>query len=128
MKLTFGQIKELDYPDGQSFESVLVDMLLKKQINVNEVLTAYSTAIEKEKHIYQMRFEESCYNLGQILSGNFITDEQKSTMMKHAVHTYNMSNSMPSHVFDTQYNYTQDDELKWNEYCNRVYGTGINKQ
>lgn len=128
MKLTFGQIKELDYPDGLSFESVLVDMLLKKYINVNEVLTAYNTAIEKEKYVYQMRFEESCYNLGQILSGNFTTDEQKSTMMKHAVHTYNMSNSMPSHVFDAQYNYTQDDELKWNEYCNRVYGTGINKQ
>ncbi len=128
MNLTFGQIKNMDYPDGLSFESVLIDMLLKKQINVNEVLTAYSTAIEKEKHIYEKRFEESCYNLGQILSGNFITDEQKSTMMKHAIHTYNMSNSMPSHVFDAQYNYTQDDELKWNEYCNRVYGTGINKQ
>lgn len=127
MKLTFKQIKNLDYPDGLSFESVLVDMLLKKQININEVLTAYSTAIEKEKHIYQMRFEESCCNLGQILSGNFTTDEQKSVMLKHAIHTYNMSNSMPSHVFDAQYNYTQDDELKWDEYCNRTYGTEINK-
>lgn len=126
MELTFGQIKNLNYPDGLSFESVLVDMLLKKQINVNEVLTAYSTSIEKEKHIYEKRFEESCYNLGQILSGNFTTEEQKSTMMKHAIHTYNMSNSMPSHVFDAQYGYTQDDELKWNEYCNRVYGAEIN--
>lgn len=125
MKLTFGQVKGLDYPDGLSFESVLIDMLLKKQISVNEVLSSYSAAIEKERHIYKMRFEESCFNLGQILSGNFTTEDQKSTMLKHAIHTYNMSDNMATHVFDAQYNYTQDDESKWDEYCNRVYGCRI---
>lgn len=98
MKLTFGQVKGLDYPDGLSFESVLIDMLLKKQISVNEVLSSYSAAIEKERHIYKMRFEESCFNLGQILSGNFTTEDQKSTMLKHAIHTYNMSDNMATHV------------------------------
>lgn len=126
-ELTFGQFKSMDYSDGLSFEYVLVDLLFKKQLNVNEILTAYSTAIEKENHINKKRFEEACFNLGQILSGNFKTEEQKSTMMKHAVHTYNMSDSMPPHVFDEQYNYTEDDEAAWDQHCDRAYGYGINK-
>lgn len=126
-ELTFGQFKSMDYPNGLSFEYVLVDLLFKKQLNVNEILTAYSSAIEKENHINKMRFKEACVNLGQILSGNFTTEEQQSTMMKHAVHTYNMSDTMPSHVFDKQYNYTEEDEINWNEHCNRAYGFGINK-
>lgn len=126
-ELTFGQIKDLNYPDGVSFEYVLVDLLFKRQLNVNEILTAYSEAIEKENHINKMRFEEACGNLGQILSGNFKTEEQKSTMMKHAIHTYNMSNSMATHLFDEQYGYTEDDKAKWDEHCNTVYGHGINK-
>lgn len=93
-ELTFGQFKSMDYPNGLSFEYVLVDLLFKKQLNVNEILTAYSEAIEKENHINKKRFEEACFNLGQILSGNFTTEEQKSNIMKHAVHTYNISNSM----------------------------------
>lgn len=127
-ELTFGIFKSMDYPDGLPFEYVLVDLLFKKQLNVNEILTAYSSAIEKENHINKMRFEEACANLGQILSGNFKTEEQKSAMMKHAVHTYNLSNSMATHVFDEQYNYTEEDEINWNEHCNRVYGPGINKE
>lgn len=126
-ELTFGIFKSMDYPDGIPFEYVLVDLLFKKQLSVNEILTAYSTAIEKENHINKMRFEEACFNLGQILSGNFTTEEQKSTMMKHTVHTYNMSDSMPIHVFDEQHNYTEEDEAKWDEHCDRVYGYGINK-
>ena len=48
-------------------------------------------------------------------------------MMKHAVHTYNMSNSLATHVFDEQYNYTEEDKAKWDEHCDRIYGPGINK-
>jgi len=126
-ELTFGQFKSMDYPDKLPFEYVLVDLLYKKQISVNEILTAYSTAIEEENHINKMRFEEACANLCQILSGNFKTEEQKSTMMKRAIHTYNMSNSMATHVFDKQYGYTEDDKAQWDEHCDRVYGPGINK-
>lgn len=126
-ELTFGQVKTLDYSNALPFDVVLTDMLFKGLIDVNEVLTAYSKAIEKENHINKKRFEEACFNLGQILSGNFTTEEQKSTMMKHAIHTYNMSDSMPPHVFDDQHGYTEEDEAKWDEHCNRVYGYGINK-
>lgn len=126
-ELTFGQVKDLNYSNALPFDVVLTDMLFKGLINVNEVLTAYSKAIEKENHINKMRFEEACGNLGQILSGNFKTEEQKEMMMKHAIHTYNMSNSMAAHAFDEQYGYTEDDKAKWDEHCNTTYGYGINK-
>lgn len=126
-KLTFGQVKDLKYSNALPFDIVLTDLLFKGLIDVNEVLTAYSKAIERENHINKKRFEEACFNLGQILSGNFKTEDQMSTMMKRAIHTYNMSNSMATHLFDEQYGYTEDDKAKWDEYCDRVYGYGINK-
>ena len=126
-ELTFGQVKDMNYPSGMPFGAVLMDLLFKKMIDVNAVLSAYTEAIEKENHINKMRFEEACGNLCQILSGNFTTEEQKSTMMKHAIHTYNMSNSLATHLFDEQYGSTEDDKAKWDEHCNTVYGHGINK-
>ena len=118
MELKFGDIKKMDYDDRLPFEFVLVDLLYKKLINVNEVL-------DKERHLNAMRFEEACTNLTQMLSGNFKKKEDKETMHKRAIHTFNLSNSLPKHIYDAEYGYTEQDEKEWDEFCKLMYGTNL---
>ena len=70
-KLTFGDIKKLEYNDNMPFEYVLVDLLYEKEIDVNFVLSCYTNALDRERHLNAMRFNEACTNLTQILGGNF---------------------------------------------------------
>ena len=51
MELKFGDIKKLEYDDNMPFELVLVDLLYKKTIDVNYVLSCYANAIEIKKDI-----------------------------------------------------------------------------
>jgi len=62
-KLTFGDIKKLEYNDNMPFEYVLVDLLYKKGIDVNFVLSCYTNALDRERHLNAMRFNEACVNL-----------------------------------------------------------------
>lgn len=70
-ELTFADIKKLEYADEMPFEYVLVDMLYKKQIDVNFVLSCYTNELDKERHLNAMRFNEACINLTQMLGDNF---------------------------------------------------------
>lgn len=128
MGLNFGDIKKMDYDDRLPFEFVLVDLLYKKQINVNEVLECYTEALDKERHLNAMRFEEACVNLTQMLSMNFKKKEDKEAMYKRAIHTFNLSNSLPKHIYDTKYGYTEQDEKEWDELCKSIYGTNLKEE
>lgn len=125
MELKFGDIKKMDYDDRLPFEFVLVDLLYKKLINVNEVLACYTEALDRERHLNAMRFEEACINLTQILGGNFKKRKDKDSMLKRAVHTFNLSSSLPKHIHDAKYGYTEQDEKEWDDFCKSMYGTKL---
>lgn len=124
MKLKFGDIKKLDYDDNMPFELVLVDLLYKKTIDVNYVLSCYTNAIDKERHLNAMRFNEACINLTQILGDNF-KGKEKQEAIKRAIHTFNLNTTLVPHVHDEKYDYTSDDEKKWDEFCEMIYGTTL---
>jgi fumarylacetoacetate (FAA) hydrolase family protein len=125
MELKFGDIKKLEYDDNMPFELVLADLLYKKTIDVNYVLSCYTNAIDKERHLNAMRFNEACINLTQILGDNF-KGKEKQEVIKRAIHTFNLNTSLVPHVHDEKYDYTSDDEKKWDEFCEMIYGTNLN--
>lgn len=123
-KLTFADIKKLCYDERLPFEYVLVDLLYKKLIDVNFVLSCYTNAIDKERHLNAMRFSEACTNLTQILGGNFKGKEKKKAI-KRAIHTFNLNTSLVPHVHDAKYGYTNEDEKEWDDFCKLIYGTNL---
>ena len=125
-KLTFGDIQKLEYNDNMPFEYVLVDLLYKKEIDVNFVLSCYTNALDRERHLNAMRFNEACVNLTQMLGGNF-KGKDKQKAIKRAIHTFNLNTTLVPHVHDTKYGYTSDDEKEWDEFCEMIYGTNLKK-
>lgn len=123
-KLTFGDIKKLEYADEMPFEYVLVDMLYKKQIDVNFVLSCYTNALDKERHLNAMRFNEACINLTQMLGDNF-KGKDKEKAIKRAIHTFNLNTTLVPHIHDKSYGYTSEDEKEWDEFCELIYGTDL---
>ena len=89
-ELTFGDIKKMDYNDNLPFKYVLVDLLYKKLVDVNFVLSCYTEALDKERHLNAMRFNEACTNLTQILGDNF-KGKEKEKAIKRAIHTFNLN-------------------------------------
>lgn len=123
-KLTFGGIKKLEYNGNLPFEIVLVDLLYKKQIDVNFVLSCYTDALDKERHLNAMRFNEACVNLTQMLGDNFKGKDKKKAV-KRAIHTFNLNTTLVPHVHDEKYGYTSDDEKEWDDFCIQMYGTNL---
>lgn len=123
-QLTFGDIKKMDYADEMSFKCVLVDLLYRKFINVNDVLTAYTNAIEKERNLSAMRFNEACTNITQLVCGNFKGND-KQEAIKRSLHTLNICKAFPPHIYDTMYGYTKEDEMRFDEHCEQIYGTNL---
>ena len=123
-ELTFGDIKKLGYNDNMLVGYVLVDLLYKKLIDVNFVLECYTTALDKERHLNAMRFNEACTNLTQILGGNFKGKEKKKAI-KRAIHTFNLNTTLVPHVHDAKYEYTSEDEKEWDDFCKLIYGTNL---
>lgn len=123
-KLRFIDIKKMDYDDNMPFEYVLVDMLYKKLIDVNLVLTCYTNAIDIERNLNAMRFNEACTNLTQMLGDNF-RGKEKQKAIKRAIHTFNLNTSLVPHVHDEKYGYTSDDEKEWDDFCKLIYGTNL---
>lgn len=123
-KLTFEDVKKLDYNDDMPFGYVLVDLLYKKQIDVNFVLSCYTDALDKERHLNAMRFNEACVNLTQMLGDNF-KGKEKQKAIKRAIHTFNLNKSLVPHVHDEKYGYTSADEKAWDNFCELIYGTDL---
>ena len=122
--MKFIDFKHLDYPDDMPIEDILSDLMYKKQINVNTILLSYTNAIERENHINYMRFEEACVNITQLLGKHF-KGEDKIEAIKRAIHTFNLNHSLVKYVHDKQYNYTKEDEDKWDRFCRLIYGTTL---
>ncbi len=125
-ELRFIDFKRLDYPDGMPMNLVLADLMYKGQIDVNFVLSCYTEALDKERHLNAMRFNEACTNLTQILGGNF-KGKEKQKAIKRAIHTFNLNTTLVPHVHDKKYGYTGDDEKEWDEFCEMIYGTNLKK-
>ena len=125
-ELTFGDIKKMNYNDNLPFKYVLVDLLYRKLIDVNSVLSCYTEALDKERHLNAMRFNEACINLTQILGGNFKGKEKKKAI-KRAIHTFNLNTTIMPHVHDEQYGYSKEDEKEWDEFCEMIYGTNLKR-
>ena len=123
-ELKFGDIKKMDYNDNLPFNFVLVDLLYKKLIDVNSVLSCYTEALDKERHLNAMRFEEACVNLTQMLGSN-LKGKEKKRAIKRAIHTFNLNTTLVPHVHDTKYGYTSDDEKEWDYFCTLMYGTSL---
>jgi fumarylacetoacetate (FAA) hydrolase family protein len=123
-KLTFGDTKKLEYNDNLPFEYVLVDLLYKKEIDVNFVLSCYTNALDKERHLNTMRFNEACVNLTQMLGSNF-KGKEKQKAIKRAIHTFNLNTTLVPHIHDDEYGYTSEDEKEWDDFCKLMYGTNL---
>jgi len=123
-ELRFGDIKKMGYNDNLPFKFVLVDLLYKRLVDVNYVLSCYTEALDKELHLNAMRFNEACVNLTQILGGNFKGKERQKAI-KRAIHTFNLNSSLFPHVHDKEYCYTSDDEKEWDKFCEMIYGTNL---
>lgn len=122
----FGDFKRLDYPDRMPFQEVLSDLLYKGTLNMWDIIVPYTEAIEKERHLNSMRFEEACVNLTQMLGKNF-KGKSKEEAIKRAIHTFNLTRTLVPHVHDEDYNYTSSDEAEWDEFCKMIYGTDLKK-
>lgn len=114
-----------NYSKSLPMEMVLSDLMFKGKLDTNTILLSYTSALEKERHILNSRFNEAAINLTQILSGNFKKKEQKKDVYKRAIHTYNLNKSIVPHIHDTKYGYTEEDEKKWDEFCETIYGVKL---
>ena len=119
--MTYGEFKQLDYSDDTQMEYVLTEVLFKGLLNVNVVLSAYSGAVERDRCIRRLRFEEACVNLMQLLNGNYTGEDLKEAQQR-AVHTLNMTETLAKNVLNSKYNYTGDVKKKWDEFCKTIYG------
>lgn len=115
----------LNYHPELEVEDVLTDALYNGHIDVNTVIVSYTKALERERTKQSLRFNEACINLTQMLGTNFKGDAKKD-VIKRAIHTFNLNRSLVPHVHDAQHGYTQDDERKWDEFCEMMYGSDFN--
>jgi hypothetical protein len=122
----FKDFKALNYPDPMSMNDVLSDLLYKGVLNIWDIISPYTEALEKERHLNNMRFEEACINLTQILGKNF-RGERKKEATKRAIHTFNLTKTLVPHIHDAEYNYTVEDEKEWDNFCKTIYGTDLKK-
>lgn len=123
-QLRFADFKNLDYPDGMPMNLVLADLMYKGIINTNYVMSCYTDAIERDRHLNTMRFEEACVNLTQMLGKNF-KGEYKRKAIKRAIHTFNLTKTLVPHIHDEEYGYSEKDEKDWDDFCKTIYGTDL---
>jgi hypothetical protein len=120
--MTYGEFKELGFPDIMPMENVLAQVLFDRKIDVSEVLNAYYHALEAERHKLFSQFEEACICLNMHLSKNW-KGENKKKLEKRMIHIFNKSKTLPSHIWDKMYNYTEEDEKEQEEdYVMHFYG------
>ena len=119
--MTFGEFKQLGYDSDLPMEYALMQSLFEGKINILEVNNAYSIALEKERRIKRLRFEEACINLTQLLFGNYKGENLKEAQQR-AIHTLNMSETLPHNVYNEKYSYTEETKKKWDKFCKNIYG------
>jgi hypothetical protein len=122
--MTYEEFKNLDYPDSYPMEFVLADLMFNRQLDFVKVSQIYTNSLEKERHKLNSRFNEACINLTQLLGKNF-KGKHKSEAQKRAVHTFNLCPTLPHHIHDEDYGYTEEDKKYWDEFTKRMYGIDL---
>ena len=115
-------IEQYDYPKHMPLELVLADLMFKREIDVNTILASHARALEKERHLLSSRFNEAVINLTQMLDDKFAKRED---VYKRAIHTINLNKTLVPHIHDAKYGYTEEDEKKWDDFCESMYGTNL---
>lgn len=123
--MQYRDFKNLNYPDDAPLEYVLADLMYNKQLDANTILLSYTNALERERHLLNCRFNEAAINIHQVLCGNFRKKSEKEEVMKRCIHTFNANKTVVSHIHDEKYGYTEEDEKKWDEFCELMYGTNL---
>lgn len=125
--MTFGEFKELGFPDIMPMENVLAQALFNRKIDVNEILNAYYHALEAERHKLTSQFEEACVCLNMHLSKSW-KGENRKKLEKRMIHILNKSKTLPNHIFDKEYNYTNEDEKEQEQdYVMHYYYGALNR-
>lgn len=121
MSLTFKDIKNLDLEDNTPINLVILYLLRKHMIDVNTILTIHTSILESEVTDNKMKFEEACVNILQLLDDNPGWD--KKEVAKRAIHTFNMTQSLPKGILDKKYDYSEEDKQRFDEFYKKIYGT-----
>lgn len=120
--MTFGEFKGLGFPDIMPMENVLAQVLFDRKIDVSEILNAYYHALEAERHKLTSQFEEACVCINMHLAKTW-TGKHKKELEKRMIHILNKSKTLPTHLYDKEYNYTDEDEKEQEEdYAMHYYG------
>jgi hypothetical protein len=122
--MTFGEFKKLEYPDQLPLELVLSQIMYDGLLSTEQVMSAYTRAIEKDRWKRKMRFEEACTNLTQLLNGLWRGKDLKKAQQR-AIHTLNMSETLPHNIYNDMYDYTEETKKEWDEFCEMIYGKEI---
>lgn len=125
--MKFKDLKNLDYHEELPLEYVLSDMMFKGQLSFIEVSNCYTQALDRERHLSKMRFIEAVTNITQLLGDGF-RGKYKKEIIKRAIHTFNLNNTLPRHIHDEKYGYTEEDKKKWDEFCETMYGKDFNEK
>lgn len=126
--MEYKDFQNLPYDPSTKMEVVLSDLLFNRQIDVNTILVAYTSALEKQRDIDYCKFEEACTNITQLLSPAFKIinptykkKDYKVDAIKRAIHTLNFSKTLPQNVWNSEYGYTEEDEKEFDEFCDLHY-------
>ena len=122
--LKYKDFKNLFYHDELPIEVVLSDLMYQGKLSTNTIMECYTDALNRERHLVNCKFEEACVNLTQLLSKNF-KGKDKEKAIKRAIHTFNLSKTLPAHIHDHTYGYTSLDEDCWDNFCTEIYGTNL---
>ena len=123
--MIFAELKQMNYLPDAPMEYVLADLLYGGKMDINEVLSAYAKAIERDRHESSMRFEEACVCLNQYLSGNYTKKKDKEEMTKRMLHILNKTKTLVPHIWDKKHEYTDEDKKYWDDFCKTIYGSEL---
>lgn len=118
--MTFGELKNLNYPDCLEVEVVLADLFYKGHVNFLSAAVAYTNALEKDRHDKASLFNEAACVITMALSGNW-KSKHKESLIKRAIHILNLNKTFPSDIYNEQYGYTDEDKKEWDEFMKIHY-------
>ena len=120
--MTFGEFKQLDYPDSLPMEIVLEQAFYKRQINFLITVIAYEHSLNEERRRKDSFFNEAATVITMGLSGNWKKKKDKESLIKRAIHILNLNKTFPKNIYNEQYGYTEEDKKEWDDFVEMHYG------
>lgn len=118
--MKFGELKNLNYPDGLDVEDILADLFYKGHVNFLSAAVAYTKSLEKDRHDKTSLFNEAACVITMALSGNW-KGKHKESLIKRAIHILNLNKTFPRNIYNKQYGYTDEDKKEWDEFMQMHY-------